>query len=139
MTAAVIIDHLFTLLWESDIKQTISGKIRKFNRPTNSNREDITINILSVDFDQLQEGIANINLFVPNPKFNAMIEGKDVVLTDIPDQLRINKLLGDLKAILKHHYDAEKYILVELMEQYIMPEVNQTVVTNRLKVTVKNT
>jgi len=54
MTAADAVDHLFNIVWNSTLKTNISGAVRRYLRPTNSTKEDITINILNpIDFEQL--------------------------------------------------------------------------------------
>jgi hypothetical protein len=49
----------------SDVKKP-NGKICKMERPLNSVLEDIVINGISLDRDELQEGVLNVNVYIPN-------------------------------------------------------------------------
>jgi len=138
MTAAEGIDFGFSVIWNSPLKATITGAIRRYMRPTNSDKEDIVINALNLDFDQLQGGILNINLFVPNPEYSITIDGKLTRMRDIPNDARIKTLCGLLNSILKEVYDKQKFILLELVNQQILPENEQTIINNRVKLTIKN-
>lgn len=65
-TASDVIDILWSLLNASPLKTAINGGVYKMERPLNSNVEDVVINTLPVNFLQLQTGLANVNVFVPN-------------------------------------------------------------------------
>lgn len=139
MTAADALDHLFLIVWNSTIKTNISGAVRRYLRPTNSDKEDVTVNILNpTNFDQLQSGIFNINVFVPNPEYSSTIDGKVVRLKDLPNQARISVLAALSNITLKLQYDKEKFALVELQAQNILPDNDQTIINNRVKITIKN-
>lgn len=138
MTAAEGIDFGFSVIWNSPLKATITGAIRRYLRPTNSDKEDIVINALNLDFDQLQGGVLNINLFVPNPEYSIIIDGKPSRMRDIPNDARIKTLCGSLNSVLKEVYDKQKFILLELVNQQILPENEQTIINNRVKLTIKN-
>lgn len=139
MTAAEALDHLFDIIWNSALKPSVSGAVRRYLRPTNSISEDVTINILNpTDFEQLQSGVFNVNVFVPNPEYNAQVDGKTVRLRDIPNQQRIAVLSAHCSIVLKFNYHNQKHILVELETQNILPENEQTVINNRVKLTIKN-
>ncbi len=138
MTAAEAIDLGFDLVWKSSLRTAISGSIRRYLRPTNSFREDITINVLEQDFDQLQSGILNINLFVPNPEYDATIDGKVVRLRDIPDHTRVKVLAALCNVIFKSVYNKDKRALLELSNQIILTDKEQTVINNRIRLTIKN-
>jgi hypothetical protein len=49
----------------SDAKKP-NGKLCKMERPLNSVLEDIVVNGISLDRDELQEGVLNVNVYVPN-------------------------------------------------------------------------
>jgi hypothetical protein len=65
---------LVTIVWQkleatasltTDPLTKLTGGIYK-TRPTGSTKEDIEINSLGIPNDQLQRGIVNVNIFVPN-------------------------------------------------------------------------
>lgn len=138
MTSSEGLDHVFTLIWNSNIKTSISGVVRRYLRPTNSDKEDVTVNVLNIDFDQLQEGIINVNVFVPNPEYTAIVDGKTVRLRDIPNQSRIIVLSTLFNVLFKMNYDKENRVLAELSAQHILTEKDQTIINNRIKLTIKN-
>lgn len=138
MTAPDAIDHLFSLIWGSSLKSNLKGVVRRYFRPTNSRAEEVTINILNGDFEQLQSGIFPVNVYVPNPDYSAIVDGRNVTMRDIPDQTRIKVLAALCEVVLKMHYDKKKHVLVELVNQIILPEAEQTIINNRVKLTIKN-
>jgi uncharacterized protein YdgA (DUF945 family) len=60
---------LFQALNDSDeLKANISGGIYTTDRPDNSEKEDITINTITVTGDRPQRGTSNVNIHVPDLK-----------------------------------------------------------------------
>lgn len=49
----------------SDAKKP-NGGLYKFQRPANSVKEDVIINSLPIDRSAVQQGVLNVNTFVPN-------------------------------------------------------------------------
>lgn len=62
------ITNLFWQILSSsvELKSTITGDIYKISRPLNSKREDVVIKPLPINFEQLQIGVVNVNIHVPN-------------------------------------------------------------------------
>jgi hypothetical protein len=52
----------------TDIKKP-NGELCKLERPLDSANEDVVINIIGLHRDNLQEGVLNVNVFVPNLEF----------------------------------------------------------------------
>lgn len=66
-TSKEIQTDLLALLVDSPLAQAISGKVyRGGQRPRDSKTEDITLHITSVTASQRQEGVAVVNIFVPD-------------------------------------------------------------------------
>ena len=65
-----VVDILYPVLFASPMKLAISGTICKNKRPVNSGEVDVVINSLPITGDQLQEGIVNVNIHVPNLKLS---------------------------------------------------------------------
>lgn len=55
---------ILDLLNESGISKFISGKIYKNRRPSDSTKEDIVINGITMDNEWLQDGFFNVNIYV---------------------------------------------------------------------------
>lgn len=64
MTPFDAIDIIWQKLHASSI--AVSGGIYKLSRPLNSAKEDIVVNSITLNADQLQEGVLNVNIHVPN-------------------------------------------------------------------------
>lgn len=62
--------HIVNILWarlnSSPLKTTVTGGVYKHLRPAGSNKEDVVINCLPINNEQLQQGIANVNIHVSN-------------------------------------------------------------------------
>jgi hypothetical protein len=58
------------IIWQhlngSSLDSAITGNIYKVKRPFNSNVEDVVINVLPLNNLELQTGVINVNIFVPN-------------------------------------------------------------------------
>lgn len=65
-TTLDIVDILWSRLDSSAIKAAITGSICKHRRDPNSTKEDIVVNSLPVSNQQLQKGVANVNVHVPD-------------------------------------------------------------------------
>ncbi len=68
MTKSTVLDGkqwILSLLLSANIQNSISGKIYKDKRPTGSDKEDIVINSLTMTNDYLQNGVFNVNIYVP--------------------------------------------------------------------------
>jgi len=64
-------DILFQVLNGSDeLKTALSGGIYTTDRPDNSEKEDITVNTITVTGDSPQRGTSNVNIHVPDLKPN---------------------------------------------------------------------
>ena len=65
ITAKEIQGDIITLLRESALAQSVSGKIyRKGYRPLNSQAEDITVGFVTGVTGEIQEGVVVINVYV---------------------------------------------------------------------------
>ncbi|MEG0848478.1 MAG: hypothetical protein RSE50_00835 [Myroides sp.] len=56
---------IFELLNQGNIKSTINGLLYKDKRPAGSAKEDIVINSVSMENSFLQDGVFNVNCYVP--------------------------------------------------------------------------
>lgn len=65
---------LYKDLTNSPLKNAISGGIYKYERPDNSKLEDVVINSIAITNDDIQLGVANVNIHIPALETN--IDGK---------------------------------------------------------------
>jgi hypothetical protein len=64
-------DILFRALTASEeLKAELSGGIYTTERPDDSDREDITVNTITLTGDMPQRGTSNVNIHVPDMKLN---------------------------------------------------------------------
>lgn len=69
LTAFDAIDVVYQHLASSPVKDAITGNIYKLKRPINATdegKEDIVINSLGLPNKDIQQGIVNVNIYVPN-------------------------------------------------------------------------
>lgn len=65
---------------------SISGHVYKLSRPVNSKKEDIVIIPLAMNAEQMQEGVINVNVHVPNLRL-----GKDNTQPNNPRMAAISQ------------------------------------------------
>ena len=72
-TALTAQETIFQRLIQSGVKNTsaITGGIFKNRRPKDSQKEDIVVRALTMNAEQIQEGVINVNIHVPNLKLSS--------------------------------------------------------------------
>jgi len=107
------VDEVFKVIWNSPLRSEISGSVKRYKRPTRGKtdpeKEDIVINTLGMNGNQLQEGVVNVNIHVPNPDYQMVLDGKTVILKDQPDEERLKQLSDLAIPILKEHIGRHVY------------------------------
>lgn len=96
-TPQEMVDVVFENLKGTALQSSISGKLSKNTRPSGSELEDVVINSLAASNTQLQTGILNVNIHVPN--FQISVSGG--IDKSTPDHNRINELTLIAKPLLK--------------------------------------
>lgn len=101
---------IFELLNQGNIKSTINGLLYKDKRPAGSTKEDIVINSVSMENSFLQDGVFNVNCYVP------MISIKENGITqNVPNAPR---------------EEAITQAVYPLLENIFRPQFNLTVVNH---------
>ncbi|MEZ2446124.1 hypothetical protein AB6805_30625 [Chitinophaga sp. RCC_12] len=122
-TTLEAVDSVYHKLAVGILPGTITGGLYKENRPTNSKSEDVVINSLSINSEQLQEGILNVNIHVPN----LIISVNSIQDNSQPDFVRLKTLtalaISDLIDVWTGniHYTVQQHALFsdnELNEHY---------------------
>lgn len=122
-TGLDMIDIVWTMLNASPLQSLITGGIFKHLRPAGGSKEDVVINSLSVTHEQLQNGIANVNIYVPNLVVNANGIQDDTQ----PNHSRLNELTKVAIGLLEENwmsdlnYDVQQHMLIreETGEHYM--------------------
>lgn len=65
-TTFTVIDAVYSRLVAFGIQQQVSGDIYKLRRPKGSVKEDVVVNGLPINAAQVQTGLVNVNIHVPN-------------------------------------------------------------------------
>jgi len=60
------VDIIYQVVASSPLKTAINGTVNKLKRPTGSTKEDIVINSIVLGDTNFQEGVFNVNIYVPN-------------------------------------------------------------------------
>ncbi|MCL1932766.1 MAG: hypothetical protein FWF53_02990 [Candidatus Azobacteroides sp.] len=90
-------DILFRILSESvELKSAVSGGIYTTDRPDNSEKEDITVNTITVTGDMPQSGTSNVNIHVPDLK--TRINGQEQRKAD---RERLRQLTASVVSVLE--------------------------------------
>jgi hypothetical protein len=80
------------------------GDVYKFQRPDNSEKEDIVINVVYYGADTVNEGILNINCFVPD--ITVSLKGKP---SRMPDTKRLSEVSMSMYTLLKDKIKIDDY------------------------------
>jgi len=99
---------ILELLNQSNVKTIITGKIYKGKRPIGSIKEDIVINSLPMTNDYLQNGVFNVNCYVPYLSVN--ING---TTQNMPDNVRLEAIAKAVYPVFDEVYKDDYNISVE--------------------------
>ncbi|OPC66398.1 hypothetical protein DSC47_09910 [Elizabethkingia miricola] len=98
-------------------KPTISGKIYIDKRIT-TNTEDIVINSLTMTGQFMQNGVFNVNCYVPN----LSVKQNDITIS-IPNRKRLKEISSQVVEVLKYHADPKYNLSIENIAQ--LEETNE--------------
>ena len=65
-TALDAVDIVWKKIYGSALKTEITGKVYKHRKPAGSDKEDVVVNCPTINNTQLQQGLVNVNIYVPN-------------------------------------------------------------------------
>lgn len=109
------VDILFSHIKGTPLASAITGSILKNRRIANSLKEDVVINSLAITNDQLQRGVLNVNIHVPN---NSIPDGTGGFDNSYPNSDRLNYLTSLAVPLLKdvwgtdYNFDIEQIHLI---------------------------
>ncbi|AFR35966.1 hypothetical protein [Riemerella anatipestifer] len=104
---------ILDLLLRAKVNEFINGQIYKYNRPVNSNKEDIVINSLTMTNQMLQNGVFNINCYVP--KKSVTVGG----ITQLhKDNKRLKEIADKVYAILNDVWENDYNLDVETHQDF---------------------
>ncbi|MDR7750140.1 hypothetical protein RIU07_05630 [Riemerella anatipestifer] len=104
---------ILDLLLRAKVNEFINGQIYKDNRPVNSNKEDIVINSLTMTNQMLQNGVFNINCYVP--KKSVTVGG----ITQLhKDNKRLKEIADKVYAVLNDVWENDYNLDVETHQDF---------------------
>lgn len=121
------VDIVWKRLNESPIKAAITGGIYK-KRPLNSSLEDVVINSLPISALQLQEGLVNVNIHVPN----LVITNGTVQDPTQPNHARLKALATIAALSLNDVWIDDVHFTIQQQTVFEEPEINEHYVNFRL-------
>jgi hypothetical protein len=113
-TTLDLVDIIWSAVNASALKAAINGGVYKHKRVLNSTKEDVVINALPITAEQIQNGIVNVNIHVPNLKVQTAA-GVD----DQPNHTRLKALATIAVGVLEdtwadeYNFDVQQQILIE--------------------------
>ena len=107
-TALTAQEAIFQRLVQSGVKNTsaLTGSIFKNRRPKDSQKDDIVVRALTMNAEQIQEGVINVNIHVPNLKLS----------TDStqPDEMRFKAITDLVLAVLKDYRGFDYWFTIKV-------------------------
>lgn len=122
-TTSDALDVLFKFINDSTIKPTISGGIYKLKRPTSSTLEDVVINSVALGDSNYQEGVLNVNAYVPNITVNN---------SSLPNTARIKAIENACK-VLQEVYGEGYSFWVSSTSIYEETDIKSHYINNRIE------
>lgn len=126
-----VIDAIIGLLYNSKVKTSISGEIGT-ERPIDSEKEDITVNVLPLTFEQLQYCVANVNIHVKN--LSVTQGGK--VNTSYENRPRLKELANLVYEALHDKLSSGMYLSV--LNSQLLKESKSSFMNIRVEIRAKN-
>ena len=116
------INLIYSAINVSPLKTAINGAIYKFKRPT-STKEDIVINSLVLGNSNFQEGVFNVNIYVPNITVNG---------ASLPNTARLGQLETLGSSLFEHITSQDYSIYKESTSLFEEVSINQNYINFRL-------
>lgn len=123
ITAAQAVNYLVEALKASPLvlgEEKVSGGVYPFQRPLNSTKEDVVVNSLPMGRGAVQEGVLNVNVFVPNKTYH----GATLTDTTRPNMDRLTALSVKGGEVLNDYWSEDGQISYELLQDTIMQDEN---------------
>lgn len=116
------INLIYSAINASPLKTAINGAIYKFKRPTSA-KEDIVINSLVLGNTNFQEGVFNVNIYVPNITVNG---------ASLPNTARLGQLEVLGNSLFEHITSQDYSIYKESTSLFEEVSINQNYINFRL-------
>lgn len=132
-TSTEIIDMIYQYLVTTELvtgANGLSGAVYPLQRPEGSDKEDLVIGTLSLDGEDVQIGVFNLNLHIPN--LEVVVNGRP---QKQPDRARMRVLSGMLRdAISEHYFDEACSAWITDIVEIKEPNLDDWYVNHRLEI-----
>ena len=125
---------LYNLLNDSALKTAITGKIYKGQRPLGSKLEDVVIQSMPISDGTLQQGVANVNIYIPM-LYQNILSQKQVYR----NTARIEQILNIATPILKESFGENYSMWTSKQGDYPEEELEQTRLNYRIEFRIDDT
>jgi len=119
---------LYNILKDSALNTELNGGLYKGERPQNSTLEDIVVSSMMVDNSDFQEGVANVNIYIP--KMDLSIGGASQKMRD---SKRISDVLILAVQALKENFGTFYSLWTSKIQEFDEPQINQTRLSIRIE------
>lgn len=126
-------NRIYTQLKNGGIKAIINGEIYKDQRPSGSLLEDIVINSLPMDNGFLQDGVFNVNCYVP---FKSITIGG--VKQYVRNNSRLDVISSEVYSLLSNIYGEDYNMSVEYHQIFDEPSENTSFISFRVQMNLYN-
>jgi len=127
------IDILYQCIRNSTIPSIVTGGVYKYQKPVNSESEDIVINSITTDGEMIQRGVNNINIHVP-----PMIVTISGLQQKVVNNARLTYLIEIITPILKEGFGTKYNFWVDQMS-VITEDESWLLMNYRIKFKLHNT
>lgn len=124
ITSGEVLNILYHILNDSVLSQMITGIICR-KRPVDSNKEDIVINSLGMPNLQLQTGVINVNIHVPNIQLSSG-PNQDVTQGNYPRMTELSKIAV---SILDDYYSPDGMYSFSVQQEGIFEDADDDAAT----------
>lgn len=123
ITAAQAVNYLVAALKASPLvlgESAVTGKVYPFQRPLDSAKEDVVVNSLPMGKGPVQQGVLNVNVYVPNLTYY----GATTTDTTRPDMERLTALSVIGGGVLEDYWYEGGQTNFELLQDTVMQDEN---------------
>lgn len=96
--------YLFTILYASSLKDNITGQILRGGNIIDHTKENVVIKSITIDASQIQKGVSNVNIHVPDLFINNVRQ---------PNTVRLDYLTKLAVEVLGYHSDDDYDFYIE--------------------------
>lgn len=127
-TTADQIQILYNILKNSSLNSALNGGLYKMERPQNSQLEDIVVSSMLVGDGGFQEGVANVNIYIP--KMDVNIGGQ---VQKMPNTSRISTVWPLATLALEENSGDDYSCWCSRTQEFDEPLINQTRLSLRIE------